>query len=301
MRSIISRWFMFGLLLGWALTHATVFGQPVAGKASSAGDKLRANLDKNVTLDFTGQSLTDALNHFREKTGVPINVDQVALMQMLIVDAAIAGGGIPGGAPMLFQVKAINEKASQVLRKLLNAHQLAYIVVEDAVLVSTADMVIMRQMRQRVSVDLDEVPFHKAVRTLTKNHSLNLVIDPKVKIQAETPVSLQLENSGIETTVRLLAELAGLKSVRMGNVIFITTAEKAKKIRDEEPQQFDNPLNPNLPMGVQGLLAGAAMGGGVGGVMPLPAGAVPALPPQVAPPGTNAPPIPLEPLPPPKK
>jgi type II secretory pathway component GspD/PulD (secretin) len=249
---MISRWFLFGLLFGWALTHATVFGQQSAGKTASALEKLRANLDKNITIDYNGQSLTDVLNHFRDKTGVPINIDQTALMQ---------GVPVPDGNVGQVTLKATNEKASQILRKLLNAHQLCYILFEDSVLVTTEDMATMRQMRQRVSVDVEDIPFNKAVRNLAKNHGLNLVIDPKVMKQSEAPVSLQLENAGIETAVRLLAELANLKAVRMGNVMFVTTEEKAKKIREEEQHQLDNPLSPNLPVPPPAIRVGGAFGG----------------------------------------
>jgi type II secretory pathway component GspD/PulD (secretin) len=270
MRTMISRWFLFGLLLGWALTHATVFGQQSAGKTASALEKLRANLDKNITIDYNGQSLTDVLNHFRDKTGVAINIDQAALMQ---------GVPVPDGNVGQVTLKATNEKASQVLRKLLNAHQLCYILFEDSVLVTTEEMATMRQMRQRVSVDVEDMPFDKAVRNLAKNHGLNLVIDPKVMKQSEAPVSLQLENAGIETAVRLLAELANLKAVRMGNVMFVTTEEKAKKIREEEQQQLDNPLNDNLvpvPRNIRGAF---------GGVMVPPAApAIPQAIPIVVPP-----------------
>jgi type II secretory pathway component GspD/PulD (secretin) len=271
MRTMISRWFLFGLLLGWALTHATVFGQQSAGKTASALEKLRANLDKNITIDYNGQSLTDVLNHFRDKTGLAINIDQAALMQ---------GVPVPDGNIGQVTLKATNEKASQVLRKLLNAHQLCYILFEDSVLVTTEDMAAMRQMRQRVSVDLEDVPFSKAVRNLAKNHGLNLVIDPKVMKQSEAPVSLQLENAGIETAVRLLAELANLKAVRMGNVMFVTTEEKAKKIREEELQQLDNPLNPNLPLTPPNIRG--AFGGVV--VVPPAAPAIPQAIPNVVPP-----------------
>src|SRR5215813_10820554 len=48
MRTIISRWFMFGLLLGWALTHATVFGQTAKTgeepKSALPISKIRAGL-----------------------------------------------------------------------------------------------------------------------------------------------------------------------------------------------------------------------------------------------------------------
>src|SRR5882724_4307743 len=118
MHTIISRWFMFGLLIGWALTHATVFAQPAGKKADKGAptiDGLRAALDKNVTLDYTGNSLVEVLNHIREKAGVPINVDQMAFMQM--------GVDVPVGNPFFFNVTATNEKLSQVLRKLVSAHQ----------------------------------------------------------------------------------------------------------------------------------------------------------------------------------
>jgi len=271
MRTMISRWFLFGLLFGWALTHATVFAQQSAGKTASALEKLRANLDKNITIDYNGQSLTDVLNHFRDKTGVPINIDQTALMQ---------GVPVPDGNVGQVTLKATNEKASQVLRKLLNAHQLCYILFEDSVLVTTDDMATMRQMRQRVSVDVEDIPFNKAVRNLAKNHGLNLVIDPKVMKQSEAPVSLQLENAGIETAVRLLAELANLKAVRMGNTMFVTTEEKAKKIREEEQHQLDNPLSPNLPVPPPAI----RVGGALGAIMPARVPAIPQATPDVAPP-----------------
>jgi hypothetical protein len=270
---MISRWFLFGLLLGWALTHATVFGQQ-AGKTTDAKpaavDKIRQGLDKTITIDYTGQTIAEALNHFREKTGVPINIDPVALMNQMPMPP---GGGEPIGGQ--FVIKGKDEKASQILRRTLSAHRLAYVIIDDAVLVTSEDTAVMRQMRQRVSVDLDEVPLKKAARELAKNHGINLVIDPKVMKQAEAPVSLQLENTGIETTLRLLAELASLKAVRMGNVMFITSEEKAKKIHAEEQHQFDNPLNPNMPGAYPyPPILNLGMAGGFGGI------AMPAMPVQ---------------------
>ena len=298
MQSMISRWFMFALLFGWAMTHASVFGQP-AGKTSEPKSpaspiaKLRAGLDKNITIDFSGQSLNDVLNHFRDKTGLAINLDQTAMMQMGIgIDD---GGGVPA-APVQFQLKATNEKASQVLRKLLNTYQLTYVIFEDALLITTEEAAVMRQFRQRVSVDLEEVPFKKAVRELAKNHGLNLVIDPSVMKDSETPISLQLENAGIETTIRLLSELAKLKAVRMGNVLFITHETKAKKIRDEEPQQFDNMPSPTPVRGFGGGFGGIAMPGRALAVPQiLPPNALPAIPPALPDPAGDAPPPPKRP------
>ncbi|MSU79583.1 MAG: hypothetical protein EXS16_16025 [Gemmataceae bacterium] len=311
MKTSISRYFLFGLLLGWSLSHANVFGQATGTASSSAAvgggtgttttattaEKLRASLEKKVTLDFTGNSLNDAINHFRDKTGIAIHIDPMALGMIGIGDGNDGGiqpnivqPGIPGVIVQpnqgQFKLKSTDEKAGQVLRRMLNPYSLTYVIMQDALLVTTEEMAVLRQYRQRVSVDLEDVAMKKAVRDLAKNHGISLVIDPKVAKQSDTLVSLQLDNASIETTLRLLAELAGLKAVRMGNVIFVTTDEKAKKIRDEEQHQFDNPLNPNNPGGgiIPQMLRGM-VGGGFGGIAAQ----------GFAGPGAQAVPVPLNP------
>lgn len=297
MRTLISRWFMFGLLLGWALTHATVFGQPAGQstetKAAPTADRLRQGLEKTITVDFNGQSLTEVINHVRDRTGLPISIDEQGLLAMGMDPGGNDGLGQP------FRVKATNEKAGQVLRKFLNNYRLCYVIFEESILITSEDMAVLRQMRQRVSVNLEDVPAKKAIRDLARANGINLVIDPKVMKQIDAPVSLQVDNTGIETAVRLLAELANLKAVRMGNVMFITSEEKAKKIRDEEQHQFDNPLNPNLPGGPGQIGFGGGFGGANG--VPIPRVAFPLPPPGVEPlppdkaepgkPGEAAPPV----------
>jgi type II secretory pathway component GspD/PulD (secretin) len=285
MHSFVSRWLMFGLLIGWAMTHATVFGQgsgaaQPAGKTLTAIEKIRAGLDKSVTFDFVGQSLTDVLNHFRDKTGVPVNIDHTALLMMgMNVDV-----GLPN--PQV-ELKAKDEKASAVLRRLLNGYRMTYIIFEDSLLVTSEEMATLRQMRQRVSVNVDDVPLKKAVTDLAKNHGVNLVIDRTLaKDVVDGAVSLQVENTGIETALRLLAEQGGAKAVRMGNVMYITTAAKAKTIREEEPQQLDNPLNPNMPGGVPPIAFGG-IGAGIGGIA-MPGRAQPAIP-MIVPPAIDLP------------
>src|SRR5262249_61319903 len=131
MQKTISRWFMFALLIGWALTHATVFAQPA--KSDAPIDKIRVALDKKVTLDYTGQSLTDVLNHFREKTGIAINVDQQVLLQM----GLDPNNAVPGVPMAQVQVKATNEKAGQGPRYLANSSKPAFGTLQQCVLVST--------------------------------------------------------------------------------------------------------------------------------------------------------------------
>ena len=235
MRIILSRWILGVLLIGWALSHAAVFGQD---QAASTVEKLRQGLDKTITVDYAGQSLAEVLKHLQEKTGVPINLDPTVLVDME------GNANVPvGGATAQIKIKATNEKASQVLRKLLNAHCLSYAILEDAVLVTSDEFATIRQYLQRVNVAVEAVPLKKAARDLAKKHGVNLMIDPKMLMQADAAVSIELDNVSLETALRMMAELANLKTARMGSVTFITSEERAKKIREEEQFQFDNPLS----------------------------------------------------------
>ena len=82
---------------------------------------------------------------------------------------------------------------------------------------------------------LANVAVSTALRELARTTGLNLIIDPRLGTEVNVKVSLQLDDAALETTVRLLAELGNLKSVRMGNVVFVTNESRAEKLRREEP------------------------------------------------------------------
>jgi hypothetical protein len=243
------------LLLTWALSHATVFGGDPKGepKRKDARDqpaieRIRKALDLPIVLDFSGQSLMEVLMHLREKSQVEFNIDQVGL--------AMVGVNVDAGAGEPIVVKSNGGKLSAALRKLLAGQQLTYVIFEDSVLITTPELATQRQMRQRVNLDLDEVPLAKAVRDLGRNYAFNVVIDPRVTKQAQRPVSLTLDGASLETGVRLLAELADLKAVRLDNVLFVTTEERADKLRKEEKDMQPNQLDDTNNLG--GLRAAVA-------------------------------------------
>ncbi len=276
-----TRWLFLGLVLAWSLSHASVFGGGGEKKSpASATERIRQGLEQNITVNYTGQSLRDAIQHLREKTNLPISLDQMVLLQM---------GINPDENTGQIELKATNEKAGAVMRKALNAFRLSYVIFEDSVLVTTEDFAVHRQMRQRVSVDIEDVPFSKAARDLARANGVNLIIDPRVSAKAKEKISLQIDNLGLETAIRLLAELADVKSVRMGNVLFVTTDERAEKIRKEEQQ--NDPFNPNplLPPGA----VGPGGIGGFGGINVMPARPGVAVP-GIAVPDIGAPDRPVE-------
>ncbi len=249
MRPLACRIFLPALLLAWAGTHATVFGgdgddkKRDAKKEPTSAAEIRKVLDQPITLDYSGPSVQDALQHLRDKTGIDFNLDQVALQLMGI------NIGDTGDQPIT--LRSSGGKLSAALRKMLAVHQLAYVIYEDSILITATELATVRQMRQRINLDVSDVSLAKALRDLARTYAFNLVIDPRIVKDAQRPVSLTLDGTSLETGVRLLAELAGLKAVRMDNVMFITTEERAEKLRKEEKELQPNPLddltNPATP------------------------------------------------------
>ena len=184
--------------------------------------------------------------------------------------------GNPVPAPGV-EIKSDKAKLQTALQRLLDAHNLTYVILENSVLITCEETAAIRQPTQRISLRVSDVPLQKALKDITRTTPLNLVLDPRVVNKAQNPVSLELEGVTAETAIRLLAELGGLKAVRVDNVLFVTTEALADKMRQEQPP-LANPHGPNVP-NIFGF-----------GVAPAP----------VMPPNRIAPPAPPPPLPLPK-
>jgi hypothetical protein len=240
---------------------ATLLAAPAAdpkAKAESPAEKVAKALDLKIDVEITDQTLDNAINQLKEQTKVNIVIDQVTLANM---------GMIPGN--MQINVKQQGIKGRQALRAVLNQVHLGYAIIGDSVIVTTDDMAMHRQFKQKITVDLDKVVLETALKNLAKESAIQLLIDKKVTKEAQAQVSLQLEDVPFDTVIRLLCEDANLKPVRMGNVLYVTSKENAKELRTEPelaPSPFpgggvpgvDFPV-PNPPPGIGGI-------GGLGGI-----------------------------------
>jgi type II secretory pathway component GspD/PulD (secretin) len=269
------RWLMSSLLLTWSLSHAVVWGGDGKdeAKTESAAEKIRKTLDQALVLDYAGQSLAEVVDHIREKTKLNISIDPVALQ-----DAAVNRGN---NGEFAFESAPVNLKADKntklgkALQRMLNRYNLTYVVLDDAVLITTDELGMLRQMRQRVSVNYKDIPLTQSVKELARLTAINIVIDPRSAKEAQAVVSLRIDHVTVETAVRLLAEMGGMKAVRMGNVLYITDDERAAKLREEEQplDRFDTRNSAFvIPAGAPGVVGPAA------------AQAAPALPPGPPPP-----------------
>ena len=259
-------------------------------KGSSPAEQVHKDLDKPVTVKIAKQPLSVAIDILREKTRINIVLDSATIQQQF--------GFTPDQPPMPVDVDLKDVKARTALRAVLTTYGLGYAILGDTLLVTTEDMAGQRQMHQPVSVDLDGVDLAAALKRVARESATNLILDARVSKEAKAEVSLRADDVPLETAVRLLAEMAGLKALRVGNTLFVTKKETAAEMRqdpDFAQQPVPGGVYGNVPAGGLGALGGAigALGGpGVlGGPVfvaptlptPAPAPVPPTIPPAVGP------------------
>lgn len=263
------------------------------GKAASPMDTARKALDEVGDLSYQNKSLNEVVGDLKDKAKLPV-----------VIDPMVFQFGLDPNQPTV-NVALKQVKLKDGLRQALDPFNLKCGLTKDGLFISTEEGLTTKQLRQRVTVDCDGTAFAVAAKQLAADTGANVVIDPRLKDKANAAVTLKLDDVPLETAVRLLAEVADLGVVRMSNVLFVTTPERAEKLRAsaDAPTQPGNNLVVPFPGGgldraipLPGVIGPGGIGGAPGGVE-----ALPALPPVQAPPAPPpaATPVPVAPPPPP--
>jgi hypothetical protein len=205
-------------------TPALLAAAPAADakKNESPAEKVRKALDQPIDMDIADQPMVNAVNQLKELTKVNMVLDTMTLAQ---------NGIDVNNSPVT--VKLTGGKGRAALRAMLGQYHLSYAIIGDSVIITTEDMALYRQLKQKVNVDVEKTAFESALKDLARETVVQILVDKKVSKEAQTQVTLQLEDVPLETAVRLLCEQAELKVVRMGNILYVTSVAKAKELRSE--------------------------------------------------------------------
>lgn len=247
---------MRGAVLG--LAAALVFAAPAAAAdPAPAPDPLsvtRRVLDEPGDFVYDGTNLKSVMDDLAGRAKLAITVDPT-----------LAQFGLDPNGLMVTGVNLKGVKLKDGLRAVLEPSNLKFGVVRGGLFVSTEDGLTTRQLRQRVDVDAAAAPFSGVVKKLAAETGANVVLDPRLKDRADAPVALKLDDVPLETAVRLLAEVADLSAVRLNNVLFVTTPERAERLRKDA----DGPVRPGPGnQFVPGVPIPVEAPGGIGGVAP---------------------------------
>jgi hypothetical protein len=207
-----------------ALSTPAPAADPAAVAAVKPDDPVTAArrvLDEVGDMTYRDKSLNHVIGDLKERVKVAITLDP-----------SIVQYGLDPNQPTV-NVSLKQVKFREGLRAVLAPYNLRAGLVREGLFISTEDGLTARQLRQRVSVDCAGTPFAAAARQLTAETGANVVLDPRLKEKANAAVTLKLDDVPLETAVRLLAEVADLRAVRMSNVLFVTTPERAEKLRPD--------------------------------------------------------------------
>ena len=238
------------------------------GKAASPMDAARKALDEVGDLSYQNKSLNEVVGDLKDKAKLPV-----------VIDPMVFQFGLDPNQPTV-NVALKQVKLKDGLRQALDPFNLKCGLTKDGLFISTEEGLTTKQLRQRVTVDCDGTAFAVAAKQLAADTGANVVIDPRLKDKANAAVTLKLDDVPLETAVRLLAEVADLGVVRMSNVLFVTTPERAEKLRAsaDAPTQPGNNLVVPFPGGNPGIPGIGIAPGGFGGLIPLPPQVIPAPP-----------------------
>jgi hypothetical protein len=100
-----------------------------------------------------------------------------------------------------------------------------------------------------VTASFRETAAADAFKDLASRAGRNVLISEGAAEKAKTAISVNLSNVAFETAAASIAEAAGLRALRNGNVVVIVTAERAKQAEGEShrlvqglPPMFEDPL-----------------------------------------------------------
>ncbi len=211
------------VLLAAVAAHAAPAGPgPADKRAETPAERVRKALEEVVDVSIDNQPLDAAFVQLGQETKLNFVIDRVTIQNTV---------GDLNQIPVSLKLSGVKVKTA--LRTILGGNNLGYAVIGDTVLITTEDMATVRQMRQRVSVDVERQPVERALRQLARETGTNLLLDSRVAKEAQNAVTLQLDDVPLETAVKLLAHMSGLRTVRVGNVLFVTTKETADEMRQD--------------------------------------------------------------------
>ncbi len=287
--SRLMRWVCIAVAL--AITSQVAYAAPVPAEAKveTSIDKARAALGQKINIKVEQKSFHDAIEVFKNQTKMDITLDVNALQM----------AGMSAEQPIVnFDAKDITVR--EAMKKAFGKFNLVCGITKNGFVISSEDGVINRQMRQRVSVAVEDKSLPSYTKALAQETGVNVVLDPRIaKLAESAKVTMNLDDVPVETALRLGVELAGFRTVRMNNVLLITTEERADKLKNEVDRPAPaTPINPFFPdfdggFGPGGFpVPGIGAPGGIERAIPA-VEAVPDLlpPPPPAPAPNPAPPI----------
>jgi hypothetical protein len=224
------------VLFVWAAAVAVVPAAAAEAPSVKTGaEKIKQALAQSRDVEVADEPLDAAVHQLREQTGINLVLDQAAVPAQAVqaVQAGVGTPPMPVPSPyahLRVTVHSVGRPVREALAKALGPHGLVVVVVGDTALVTPADKAAERQLGQTIHLDADALPLKDVLQRLARDTGANVVLDQRLTKEGQTAVTARLDDVPLETAVEVLADQAGLKAVRLSNVLYVTTEARAEKL-----------------------------------------------------------------------
>jgi hypothetical protein len=206
---------------------------------SARGRELRHLLDQPVR--FAGfedpkTTLSEALESLAARFNLSFDINEHAFKKADIKEVHKIEIASPNTIP------AMNTRLGTALKKVLShvSPSVTYIIRDDKIEITTMEAIRKEFFADRpdgplpplVAGTFEKVPLQAALRELA--HAGNIVLDIRAAKEGETAVTADLVNVPLDTAVRMLADMAGLKVVPLDNVLYVTSKDNARLLMEEQ-------------------------------------------------------------------
>lgn len=236
-----------GIVVGLAFLS---WAAPPTKEATSPAPKVNQRANYPGLQDVRA-TLNDALDQVSKLYGVTFEINQQAFEMDQLKDV----GRTPVAETPIPEMKnaRLNRVLRTILRRVPASSGTTYSVRDDHIEITTNAFQraeIWGSYRgpylPLVNATFDKSPLADATRQLADQAEFTVLIDSRAGDKAKTPVSARLLNTPLDTALRLLCDMADLRTVHLDNVLYITTRENAEAMeerleKEKGPTDMQNP------------------------------------------------------------
>jgi hypothetical protein len=237
--------YLVGIPTGRTVPRDPRLDRPIVKKVARKESKSAAllkKLNQPITLDKgidANTPLKDALEYFSDRYELTILVNTAAFKEENVKEDIEA---VPVKLPKMTGVALAT--ALRLVLAQLPPKGAAYRVRGDFIEITTFKrMRPGHHLKQKVAASFTERPLEEVLQELSDQSGVSVLLDMRAGDRAQTALSATFNNDvSLETAVRLLADMADLKAVVMGNALYVTTKANAKVLETEQakkPSRFN--------------------------------------------------------------
>jgi hypothetical protein len=224
--------------LSWSAPAARAEGgkrEPLAARLASRVTFSGVEADPNVPLQ-------EVLDMLAARFDLAFAINEAAFKAEGVEDvkaAHVAEQGIP---------KMADTRLDTVLRRILArvpaGSGATYLLRADGIEITTGDRLMQEvwgityagPLLPLANASFEKRPLEDALRELADATDFTILVDAQAAEKARTPVTARLANVPLDTAVRLLADMADMRSFLVANTLYVTTRTKAAALEKQEKQ-----------------------------------------------------------------